>query len=41
VDKRGEAHYTPEIKRIMDRNNKVFGPIPPGAPQDRGFEHII
>jgi hypothetical protein len=25
----------------MDRHNKVFEPIPPGAPPDRGFEHII
>jgi hypothetical protein len=41
VDKRGEAHYAPKIKRIMDRHNKVFEPIPPGAPPDRGFEHII
>jgi hypothetical protein len=41
VDKKGETHYALEIKKIMDRHNKVFEPIPPGAPPDRGFEHII
>jgi hypothetical protein len=41
VDKKGETHYTPEIKKIMDRDSKVFKPIPPGAPPDRGFDHII
>jgi hypothetical protein len=25
----------------MDRHSKVFEPIPPRAPPDRGFEHII
>jgi hypothetical protein len=25
----------------MDRNNKVFDPITPGAPLNRGFENII
>jgi hypothetical protein len=32
VDKKGET---------IDKHIKVFGPIPPGAPPDRGFEHII
>jgi hypothetical protein len=41
VDKKGETHYSPEIQRIIDKHSKVFGPIPPGAPPDRGFEHII
>jgi hypothetical protein len=41
VDKKGETHYSPEIQRIINKHNKVFGPIPPGAPPDRGFEHII
>jgi hypothetical protein len=41
VEKKGETHYAPKIKKIMDRNNKVFEPIPPGEPLDRGFEHII
>jgi hypothetical protein len=41
VDKKGGTHFSPEIQRIIDRNNKVFGPIPPGAPPDSGFEHII
>jgi hypothetical protein len=35
------VHYTPEIKRILDKHQKVFGPIPPSVPPDRGFEHII
>jgi hypothetical protein len=41
VDKKGETHSSPEIQRIINKHNKVFGPIPPGAPLDRGFEHII
>jgi hypothetical protein len=41
VDKKGDTHYSPEIQRILDRHNKGFEPIPPGAPPDRGFEHII
>ena len=41
VDKKGKVHYAPEIQRIIDKYSKVFGPIPLGAPPDRGFEHII
>jgi hypothetical protein len=41
VDEKGKVHYTPEIKRILDKHQKVFGPIPLGVPPDRGFEHII
>jgi hypothetical protein len=41
VDEKGKVHYTPEIKEILDRHHKVFSPIPPGVPPDRGFEHII
>jgi hypothetical protein len=41
VDKKGKFHYAPEIQRIIEKHNKVFGPIPPGVPPDRGFEHII
>jgi hypothetical protein len=41
VDEKGKVHYTPEIKRILDKHQKVFGPIPPGVPPERGFEHII
>jgi hypothetical protein len=33
VDKKGKVHYAPEIQRIIDKHNKVFGPIPPGVPQ--------
>jgi hypothetical protein len=41
VDKQGKVHYTLKIQEIIDKYNKVFGPIPPGVPPDRGFEHII
>jgi hypothetical protein len=41
VDKEGRFHYSPNIQAIIDRHNKVFRPIPPGDPPDRGFEHII
>jgi hypothetical protein len=41
VDKEGKAHYAPEIQRIIDKHSKVFGPIPPGVPPNRVFEHII
>jgi hypothetical protein len=41
VDEKGKVHYTLDIKRILDKHHKVFGPIPPGVPLDRGFEHII
>jgi hypothetical protein len=41
VDKRGKIHYAPEIHGIIDKHGKVFGPIPPGVPPDRGFVHII
>jgi hypothetical protein len=41
VDEKGKVHYTPEIKIILDKHQKVFGLIPPSVPPDRGFEHII
>jgi hypothetical protein len=41
VDKKGKVHYAPEIQRIIDKHSKVFGPIPPGVPSNRGFEYII
>jgi hypothetical protein len=41
VDKQGKVHYTLEIQEILDKHHKVFGPIPPGVPLDRGFENII
>jgi hypothetical protein len=40
-DEQGKAHYTPEIQEIIDKQNKVFGLIPPVVPLERGFEHII
>jgi hypothetical protein len=41
VEKKGKIHFSPKIQRIIDKHSKVFGPIPPGVPPDRGFEHII
>jgi hypothetical protein len=41
VDKKGKVHYSPKIQRIIAKHRKVFGPIPPGAPPDRGFDRII
>jgi hypothetical protein len=41
VDEQGKVHCTPEIQEIIDKHNKVFGPILLGVPPDRGFEHII
>jgi hypothetical protein len=41
VDEKGKVHYTPEIKRILDKHQKVFGQIPPGVPPDKGLENII
>jgi hypothetical protein len=33
--------YPPDIQRILHKHKRVFEPIPPGQPPDRGFEHII
>ena len=33
--------YRPNIQRILHKHKRVFEPIPPGKPPDRGFEHII
>jgi hypothetical protein len=41
VDKEGHPHYSHDIQKIIDSHSKVFEPIPPGPPPDRGFEHII
>jgi hypothetical protein len=41
VDEQGKVQYTQEIQEIIDKHNKMFGPIPPGVPPDKGFEHII
>jgi hypothetical protein len=38
---KGKIHYAPDIHKIIDKHSKVFGPIPPGVPPNRGFEHII
>jgi hypothetical protein len=40
VDEQGKVHYTLEIQEILEKHHKVFGPIPPEVPPDRGFEHI-
>jgi hypothetical protein len=36
VDEKGKVHYTPEIKRILDKRHKVFGPIPPRCATRQG-----
>jgi hypothetical protein len=41
LDNEGHPQYSHDIQRIIDNHNKVFEPIPPGKPPDRGFEHII
>jgi hypothetical protein len=41
LDKEGHPQYSHDIQRIIDTHSKVFEPIPPGQPPDRGFEHII
>jgi hypothetical protein len=40
-DKKGHPHYSQDIQKIIDSHKKFFEPIPPRAPPDRGFEHII
>jgi hypothetical protein len=34
-------HYSLDIHRIIDKNERIFGQILPEQPPDRGFEHII
>jgi hypothetical protein len=43
MEAQGEVpkQYPPDIQRILHKHGKVFEPIPPGKPPDRGFEHII
>jgi hypothetical protein len=41
LHKKGKIYYAQEIHRIINKHSKVFGPIPPGVPPDRGFVHII
>jgi hypothetical protein len=41
VDQKGQPHYSQDIQKIIDNHSKVFEPIPPGAPSNRGFKHII
>jgi hypothetical protein len=37
LDKEGHPQYSHDIQRIIDTQNKVFDPIPPGKPPYRGF----
>jgi hypothetical protein len=40
-DSKGREHYHPQIRELLSQYEPVFGPIPPGRPPDRGFEHTI
>jgi hypothetical protein len=40
-DSEGREHYHPQIRELLSQYEPVFGPIPPGRPPDRGFEHTI
>jgi hypothetical protein len=40
-DLEGREHYHRQIKKLLSQYEPVFGPIPPGRPLDRGFEHTI
>jgi hypothetical protein len=40
-DSKGREQYHPQIRGLLERYEVVFGPIPPGRPPDRGFEHMI
>jgi hypothetical protein len=40
-DSDGREQYHPEIRALLSQYEPVFGPIPPGRPPDRGFEHTI
>ena len=40
-DLEGREKYHPQIRELLGRYEPVFGPIPPGRPPDRGFEHMI
>jgi hypothetical protein len=37
----GRQKYQTEIRALLSQYEPVFGPIPPGRPPDRGFEHMI
>jgi hypothetical protein len=43
LDTKEEPHkpYPLDIQKILRKHKRVFDPIPPGQPPDRGFEHII
>jgi hypothetical protein len=40
-DSEGREQYHPQIRELLGCYEPVFGPIPPGRPPDRGFEHMI
>jgi hypothetical protein len=40
-DSKGREQYHPQIRELLGRYEPIFGPIPPGRPPDRGFEHMI
>jgi hypothetical protein len=40
-DSEGREQYNLEIRELPSQYEPIFGPIPPGRPPDRGFEHTI
>jgi hypothetical protein len=40
-DSEGREQYHPQIRKRLSQYEPVFGPIAPGRPPDRGFEHTI
>jgi hypothetical protein len=40
-DSEGREQYHPQIRELLSQYEPMFGPIPPGRPPDRGFEHTI
>jgi hypothetical protein len=40
-DSKGRENYHPQIEELLSHYEPVFGPIPPGRPLDKGFEHTI
>jgi hypothetical protein len=41
MDSDGQQQYQIEIETLLGRHQQVFGPLPPGRPLDKGFEHTI
>lgn len=37
----GNRPYHVDIRKVLAKNETVFGPLPIGRPSERGFEHVI